>query len=252
MSRRRTDYPSQAYLKSVLSYDPETGKFVWLKHSNPLSVGKYAGMLNNYRKITILGRTYGAHKLAWLYMHGTIPRTIDHINGNTDDNRICNLRPATDSQNCANSRKPENNTSGAKGVTVLKDGFKASVKCNGVTHDLGKHETFDEAKAAYITGATKHFGEFAHDGEKPRYLTRKIKTDHIRSKRMKQKIRADMVEPTKPQTGGYIHPRCARKLAAIARGEAFVKRIEDAVAKKTQREVEQIMKYKHLWTKDGK
>lgn len=257
MSRKgSTLQPSQAYLKSVLSYDPETGKFVWVKHSNPLTVGTFAGTLNNYRRITLLGKGFPAHRLAWLYVHGVMPSVIDHVNGNTDDNRICNLRPATSSQNSANSRKPSSNTSGAKGVSIRPDGrFEAKVKCQGVIHSLGVYGSLEEARQAYVAGAQKHFEEFAHDGERPKYITRKVKAGPSQHKKLKSR-RPDMVEPLRPNQSTFEHHRLSARFAADRRNAAFLKRSIDNVAKKNQekndRLVEDIMKYKHLWTKADK
>ena len=258
MSRRGSTLQlSQAYLKSVLSYDPETGKFVWLKHKNPLTVGTYAGSFNNYRTIIVAGISYRAHRLAWLYVHGVMPPVIDHKNGNTDDNRISNLRPATSSQNSANSRKGSANTSGAKGVSIRPDGrFEAKVRCQGVTYNLGVYSSIEEAKAADMAGASKFFEEFAHDGERQRYITRKVKAGPNQHRKLRMR-RPDMIEPLRPnQSTTFEHPRFSRRIAAEKRNAAFVKRIADGVAEKKQKQEDarlaEIMKYKHLWTKTGK
>lgn len=48
---------------------------------------------------------YYAHRLVWLYMFGTMPkRTIDHINGNPSDNRLCNLRECSHADNQKNQK----------------------------------------------------------------------------------------------------------------------------------------------------
>jgi hypothetical protein len=66
----------------------------------------------------LTGVLYREHRLAWLYMTGEWPtHEIDHINGDRVDNRFCNLREATASENRWNSRKRVNNTSGYKGVS---------------------------------------------------------------------------------------------------------------------------------------
>lgn len=257
MSRKgSTLQPSQAYLKSVLDYDPETGKFVWIKHSNPLTIGTFAGTFNNYRKISLLGKLYPAHRLAWMYVHGVMPAVIDHVNGNTDDNRISNLRPATSSQNSANSRKSSSNRSGAKGVSIRPDGrFEAKVRCQGVIHSLGVYGSLEEAREAYIAGAKGHFEEFAHDGERPRFITRKVKAGPNQARKLKLR-RPDMVEPLRPNQSTFEHHRLSARFAADRRNAAFLKRSIDNVAKKNQekndRLVEDVMKYKHLWTKTGK
>lgn len=87
---------------------------------------------------------------------------VDHKNGNSLDNRLCNLRRATKAQNCQNSKTPRNNTSGFKGVTKLTYAsgivrFTAQIKGTY----LGTFDTPEEAHAAYVAKATELFGEFA-------------------------------------------------------------------------------------------
>lgn len=119
---------TQEQLKLILNYDPETGEFNWLvKPRNRASIGGVAGHLrkNGYREISIKGKKYYAHRLAWLYMTGSWPKEhIDHINGNPSDNRFCNLREATRSQNMHNQGVCSNNTSGYKGVCWHKSNQK--------------------------------------------------------------------------------------------------------------------------------
>lgn len=103
-----------------------------------------------------------------LHMHHEIlPRKkgyeTDHINGNTLDNRRCNLRYATPSQNQANRRKQRNNTSGYKGVTWIKrtQEWRAQIMLNRKRHHLGYFETKEEAAQAYAQAAKKMFGKYA-------------------------------------------------------------------------------------------
>ena len=49
---------------------------------------------------------------------------VDHINGNSLDNRRCNLRIVTRSENMANRAIFRNNTSGYKGVFRIGDKYK--------------------------------------------------------------------------------------------------------------------------------
>jgi hypothetical protein len=154
-------------LREVLSYDPETGVFVWLKRTaRRIRVGDVAGCLGTlgYRSLGINGEEHLAHRLAWLYVHGEWPSAdIDHINGDPGDNRLANLRPATRAQNSANAGKRTTNTSGLKGVCWSKKSCKwrAAITVNGQVIYLGLFDCPAEAHAAYARAAEQHCGEFA-------------------------------------------------------------------------------------------
>lgn len=153
-------------LKEFVKYEPESGAFTWLKSRGKAAKGRAAGSLNRdgYLRICIDGVRYSAHCLAWLYVKGTFPEDqIDHINGIRSDNRICNLRLATRSQNQCNSRRNSRNKSGYKGVHWSKHDkvFRASIEVNGKKIGLGAFHDAISAHAAYCVAAKKYFGEFA-------------------------------------------------------------------------------------------
>ena len=97
------DFPLvHANLLEIMDYDKETGVFTWKKQRRGVRVGVPLGTCNGYGylRITVLGQSYYAHRLAWFYVHGEWPSDeIDHINSIRKDNRICNLREATTSEN---------------------------------------------------------------------------------------------------------------------------------------------------------
>jgi hypothetical protein len=105
-------------LKELMSYDPDTGLFCRLvKTSNRGPVGPVEGCeMHGYRGIRIDGRLYYSHRLAWLYMNGVWPSEIDHIDGNTANNRWSNLREVTSSQNKINRSCGKLNRNLPKGV----------------------------------------------------------------------------------------------------------------------------------------
>ena len=86
-------------IRDVLSYDPDTGLFS-REGSTPIANPSSDG----YTRIGIKGRKYLAHRLAWFFVHGETPDTIDHINGEKSDNRIANLRNVTQAQNLLNKK----------------------------------------------------------------------------------------------------------------------------------------------------
>lgn len=83
----------------------------------------------------------------------------DHINGNTLDNRRCNLQAVDRSVNCANRGKPKNNTSGYKGVTITPAGnYRAVIAHRKANIHLGTFNTPEEAALAYNEGNRKYHG----------------------------------------------------------------------------------------------
>lgn len=88
---------------------------------------------------------------------------VDHINGDTLDNRRSNLRLSTPSQNSMNRSKAPNNTSGYKGVHFHKGVNKwvAELTVKYKKFHLGVFDTKVDAARAYDLRAFKEFGEFA-------------------------------------------------------------------------------------------
>lgn len=115
---------TQEILKSLLTYNPDTGLFFWKRKLRNSNTTKPAGSATekNYIKISVFNKKYFAHRLAWLYVYGEWPPVfIDHINHNTLDNRICNLRSVSKQENSKNRFIPSNNKSGHMGVIWHKD-----------------------------------------------------------------------------------------------------------------------------------
>jgi hypothetical protein len=81
-------------LKEMLSYDRETGIFVWKAKGRGIRHGKRAGSLDSgYRYIVVDGAAYLAQRLAWLFVYGEWPKNVlRFLNDDTDDCRIDNLK----------------------------------------------------------------------------------------------------------------------------------------------------------------
>lgn len=152
-------------LRELLSYDAETGEFTWRVTLNiNARQGEIAGYLNSrrYRVIWINRRPYLGHRLAWLYVNDEWPANgLDHIDCDTTNNKIANLRLATPSQNVANRRRCKNNVSGFKGVSPFRKKWRAQLTKNGKSIYLGLFSTPAEAHKAYCIAAEKLHGEFA-------------------------------------------------------------------------------------------
>jgi len=145
---------TQDELKQLVSYCPETGVFIRLKQTSPrIKVGQTSGWkdVQGYLNMTLHGRQWKAHRLAWLYMTGAFPiGEIDHINRVKDDNRFCNLRDVDRLTNELNKGIQSNNTSGFKGVSYQKQSGKweAYVCRNKKKKSLGVFATPELASKA--------------------------------------------------------------------------------------------------------
>lgn len=152
-------------LRSLLSYDPETGVLTWKDRPKSRGIRTKAGdiagtkQVHGYIAINIDRMPQLAHRIAWAMMTGEWPKhQVDHINMDRSDNRWENLREATNSQNGMNRTAQSNNRgSGVKGVTKHKQGkgYCARIMANGVEHYLGYFQTIAEAKSAYEAAAKK-------------------------------------------------------------------------------------------------
>jgi hypothetical protein len=132
------------------------------------STNDVAGWLSpeGYICFRLKGKTYKAHRAIFQMFHGYCPDKIDHINGIRSDNRIENLRPATDSQNCMNRIVCKSNKLGIKGVNYHKASkkFIAQATLNSKKVYLGVYDTVEEAKTAYDNFIKINHGEFANYG----------------------------------------------------------------------------------------
>jgi HNH endonuclease len=154
---------TQAQLKELLTYDPDTGIFKWKDTGRGRSWDRVAGYKeggNGRIRIRIGTRNYLAHRLAWLYVYGEWPKNIiDHRDLDPSNNRIKNIRDATISQNGANS-KPRGK-SGVKGIRKHGNKWMAKINHGGRGHYLGLFKTIEEATEAYQTEAKLLHGDFA-------------------------------------------------------------------------------------------
>lgn len=161
----------KAWLRATYSYDPVTG--VVSRGGSPVG----AHLENNgYMRVRIRNAKLGVntlasiHRLAWFLLSGEFTSgDVDHINMDRADNRACNLRAATRSQNMANTRKVRTTRLGGapsskyKGVSYNNRDFcwMAEVRVNGEQIRLGRFDDELDAAAAYDAAALQHFGEHA-------------------------------------------------------------------------------------------
>lgn len=153
-------------LREFLDFNHETGQFTWKIGRGRARKGDLAGCTARNRlgyewvQIRIFGTLFSAHRLAWLHHYGYLPdKEIDHINQDSTDNRITNLRLATRAQNGRNQHMRITNKSGVTGVSwdKITEKWRAEVKVDGRKHRLGRFECIDDA-AAVVAEFRKQVG----------------------------------------------------------------------------------------------
>lgn len=156
--------PSVEEIRSVFSYDPNTGLFLRFYASSgwqPAGSKKKTGYVNiNYK-----WRNYPAGHIAWVLMTGQWPeKEIDHKDRHPSNNVWTNLRQADRRAQCGNTSLARNNTSGVKGVYFCRRSWRwvASIRIKGKTRRIGSYTSLEQAAEAYRIISARVFGEFAN------------------------------------------------------------------------------------------
>lgn len=182
----KKDLPPVEVLRQLLRYEPETGKLFWLERgpewfetSDPRGPewlmnawnGRFAGKeaftsmtYKGYMAGHLLSKPLLAHRLAWAIYTGKWPADqIDHININKSDNRICNLREASNSENQMNTPARISGQHKSKGVGFAKHMGKwvARITTDGNRQFLGYFDRKEDAVSAYADAAHRQHGKFA-------------------------------------------------------------------------------------------
>jgi len=180
MARRYNLDMTADQARSIWDYDPETGVFTWkprkldsgrrVKAWNSRCAGKPAGQTrkDGYLVLNYYGRKYYGHRVAWLIVHGRWPDClIDHIDADPSNNRIANLREASNTDNLAASARMGHrrvDPSMPAGVFIRKRmndvAYCAKVRHRNKQIYLGTYATQEEAHKAYLEACARIKGEF--------------------------------------------------------------------------------------------
>ena len=151
-------------LKQVLHYNPDTGIFTWLIKISGVKPGDIAGTKRKhdgktYILISINGKKYRAHRLAFLYMIGRFPiELVDHEDGDGINNKWNNIRETDPVNNNRNMRLRVDNTSGVPGVYWNKKDkrWQVSIKVGEDRGYIGQYADYFEAVCARKSAENFH------------------------------------------------------------------------------------------------
>lgn len=164
---KRNPLPDAEYLRSLFTYEPDTGLLRWKINRAQMKIGDPAGAKRGetgYLQVSIDQKLYRVHLVIWKIVTGEEPPNfIDHEDTIKNNNKWGNLRDATKSQNQANIGLISTNTTGAKCVFWYKAYQKWAVQCwkDGKAHFGGYHTEFNVARGVAENLLKKLHGEFA-------------------------------------------------------------------------------------------
>src|SRR5258706_6364168 len=153
-------------VRELFNYDEISGNVYWkINRSTRRKAGQIVGWLSKAdgrRYVEIEGHNYRLHRIIWIWKTGSWPKNeIDHIDKNPANNVWKNLREADHSQNNCNCGPQSNSTTGIRGVSLSRNGYRVRVYKDGKEVFLAYFKTLEEAAAARKEAAIKYHGEFA-------------------------------------------------------------------------------------------
>ena len=154
--------PSQERLRELFDY--KDGELIWKITKGAAKAGSVAGCKTTYyknkaRKLIRIDGLFLAHRLIYKWHNNSFDESlqIDHINGDSNDNRIENLRAVSHQENMMNMKMRCDNKSGISGVhwDKSRNKWKAVIQYKGKTKMIGRYDSLDEATKARKLELTK-------------------------------------------------------------------------------------------------
>jgi hypothetical protein len=150
------------YTLSRVAIDSEAGKVFLVKSKRSELIGREVGVgqkVARYKSIHVSKdkkkKRIRLHRLIYYYNYGTLPEVVDHIDGDTKNNSIFNLREATVQQNARNTKR--------RGIYYVKNKklWRVRIMADGKSIHIGYFKTEEEALEARAEAEVKYFGPFS-------------------------------------------------------------------------------------------
>ena len=161
-----------AWMTECFAVDADAGTMVWTNppRNHPRMMGQEAGSsrpTHSNKKYVHVKWNRIALKRSWLiflWVNRRWPDTdcLDHIDGNSANDSIANLREATVTQNAWNHHKRARRIRLPMGVRKIGSGrYQARISVHGRQIHLGAFDTATAAHDAYQAKRREFYGEFA-------------------------------------------------------------------------------------------
>jgi hypothetical protein len=151
---------TQNYLKEHFDY--KDGHLIVKKTGN-IKTETPINKAHRYHRTVIKNKVYVIHRLIFLFHYGYLPKIIDHIDNDSTNNKIENLREATQQQNCINRKLHKTNKSGCKNVFWHNSMKKWSVSfsVNAKRKNFGFFDDLELADLVAIEARNLYHGPYA-------------------------------------------------------------------------------------------